>query len=111
LGNKLCLYLELLEKWCLKNNVQFTGLIIPNVFGPFGNPYYNSFIATFCHQLTHNETPNIDVDGIIKLIYIGELVKQIVGHIVQVKNEYPDEVNIEKIFIQYTSETKHNKKV
>lgn len=68
---------ELLEKWAAKNNAMFTGLIIPNVFGPFGNPYYNSVVATFCHQLTHNEEPGIDVDGTMKLIYVGELVEVI----------------------------------
>jgi len=65
---------KLLEDWAERNHAQFTGLIIPNVFGPFGNPYYNSFIATFCHQLTHSEQPKIDVDGEVKLIYVGELV-------------------------------------
>ena len=45
---------ELLEKWATVHNAKFTGLVIPNVFGPFGNPYYNSVVATFCHQLTHN---------------------------------------------------------
>jgi UDP-2-acetamido-2,6-beta-L-arabino-hexul-4-ose reductase len=68
---------ELLEKWAVRNNAKFTGLIIPNVFGPFGNPYYNSVVATFCHQLTHNEQPRIDVDGELKLIYVGELVEVI----------------------------------
>jgi UDP-2-acetamido-2,6-beta-L-arabino-hexul-4-ose reductase len=68
---------KLLEEWAQKNEAQFTGLIIPNVFGPFGNPYYNSFIATFCHQLTHGEKPKIDVDGEVKSIYVGELVKEI----------------------------------
>ncbi len=67
---------KLLEKWAERNNAQFTGLIIPNVFGPFGNPYYNSFIATFCHQLTHDEQPRIDVDSEVKLIYVGELVQE-----------------------------------
>lgn len=65
---------KLFEKWADKNNGQFSGLIIPNVFGPFGNPYYNSVIATFCHQLTHGEKPQIQVDGDLKLIYVGELV-------------------------------------
>ena len=51
--------------------------MIPNVFGPFGNPYYNSVIATFSHQLTHNETPKIEIDGTLKLIYVGELVAEI----------------------------------
>ena len=67
---------QLLAEWATKNNAHFTGLIIPNVFGPFGNPYYNSVIATFCHQLTHNEQPLIDVDGQMKLIYINELVEE-----------------------------------
>ncbi|PJA04471.1 MAG: epimerase [Flavobacteriales bacterium CG_4_10_14_0_2_um_filter_35_18] len=68
---------ELFEKCAERNGAQFTGLIIPNVFGSFGNPYYNSFIATFCHQLTHGEQPKIEVDGEVKLIYVGELVKEI----------------------------------
>jgi len=72
---------ELLEQWALNNNAQFTGLIIPNVFGPFGHPYYNSVVATFCHQLTHKETPKIEVDGEIKLIYVGELVNHIIEEI------------------------------
>jgi UDP-2-acetamido-2,6-beta-L-arabino-hexul-4-ose reductase len=68
---------EILAKWAEKNNAVFTGLIIPNVFGPFGNPYYNSVVATFAHQLTHNEEPKLDVDAQLKLIYIGDLVKTI----------------------------------
>lgn len=72
---------ELLEQWAERNQARFTGFVIPNVFGPFGNPYYNSVVATFCHQLTHNETPRIDVDGEIKLIYVGELVQYIIEKI------------------------------
>lgn len=69
----------LFEKWAAQNKAKFTGLIIPNVFGPFGHPYYNSVIATFCHQLTHNETPKLEVDGEIKLIYVAELVKEFIA--------------------------------
>ena len=67
---------ELFEAWSKLNNANFTSLIIPNVFGPFGNPYYNSVVATFCYQLTHNEEPKIDVDGELKLIYVNELVEK-----------------------------------
>ena len=95
---------ELFEQWAEKNIAQFTGLIIPNVFGPFGHPYYNSVVATFCHQLTHNETPKIDVDGVVKLIYVGELVQQITEHILRVITEHPNEVVIEQIRLQHTSE-------
>ncbi len=64
----------LLAEWAEKNNGGYTGLVIPNVFGPFGNPFYNSVIATFSHQLNRNETPKIEIDAELKLIYIGELV-------------------------------------
>jgi len=67
----------LLSHWASKSGGCFTGLIIPNVFGPFGHPYYNSVVATFCHQLTHGETPKIEVDGHLKFIYISELVREI----------------------------------
>ena len=68
---------EKLSAWAEKNNALFTGLVIPNVYGPFGKPFYNSVVATFCHQLTHEEQPKIDVDGTLKLIYVGELAEQI----------------------------------
>src|SRR5690606_34715885 len=48
---------EAIVNWANENGGKVTGLIIPNVFGAFGKPFYNSFVATFCHQLTHGETP------------------------------------------------------
>ncbi|MBU4537180.1 MAG: NAD-dependent epimerase/dehydratase family protein [Weeksellaceae bacterium] len=72
---------QLLAKWAENSGGRFSGLIIPNVFGPFGQPNYNSFIATFCHKLTHNETPAIDIDSEVKLIYVGELVQEILDQI------------------------------
>ncbi len=68
----------LLFDWSIQSGCKFTGLIIPNVFGPFGQPYYNSVIATFCHQIASNETPKIDIDRKLNLIYVGELVEEII---------------------------------
>ena len=97
---------KLLETWALKNNAKFTGLIIPNVFGPFGKPYYNSFIATFCHQLTHGEQPEIDVDGRVKLIYVGELVKEIYNHIIAMSDEKSGIAIVDEVRVKHTSERK-----
>jgi UDP-2-acetamido-2,6-beta-L-arabino-hexul-4-ose reductase len=72
---------ELLIAWAKGAGATFTGLIIPNVFGPFGNPYYNSVIATFSHQISKGETPQIQVDGVLNLIYVGELVTEILNKI------------------------------
>lgn len=62
---------ELLENWARCNGASFVGLVIPNVYGPFGRPNYNSFIATFCHKLTHNEQPKIVQDSRIGLNLCG----------------------------------------
>jgi UDP-2-acetamido-2,6-beta-L-arabino-hexul-4-ose reductase len=72
---------EALVNWATEHGGKVSGLLIPNVFGAFGKPFYNSFIATFCHQLTHGETPTIANDGEVKLIYVQELVNLIIAEI------------------------------
>lgn len=74
---------ELLEEWAKQNNASFTGLVVPNVYGPFGCPNYNSFIATFCYKLTHGETPQVIQDGTVNLIYVGSLCQHIIEKISQ----------------------------
>ncbi len=64
---------ELLESWAQKSGAKTTGMVIPNVFGPFGKPFYNSVFATFCHQVINGEQPTIISDGDLKLIYVNEL--------------------------------------
>jgi UDP-2-acetamido-2,6-beta-L-arabino-hexul-4-ose reductase len=69
---------RILCNWARQNDGSFVGLLIPNVFGPFCKPYYNSVVATFCHQLNGNEEPTINVDDEVKLIYVSELIQQII---------------------------------
>ena len=92
----------LFEKWAKRNMANFTGFIIPNVFGPFGNPFYNSVIATFCHQLTHNEQPKILIDANLQLIYINELADLISNDIVS-RNGEPEILSYK---VKHTSENK-----
>src|SRR5690606_8477061 len=54
---------ELFVSWTTRSRGTFTGMIIPNVYGPFGNPYYNSVVATFSHLIMHGETTEIEVYG------------------------------------------------
>jgi dTDP-4-dehydrorhamnose reductase len=69
---------ELLRAWAKKTGNIFTPLIIPNVFGPYGKPFYNSFISTFCHQIQQGESPQIINDSKVNLIYIKDLVYEII---------------------------------
>ena len=92
----------LFEQWAERTQARFTGFVIPNVFGPFGNPYYNSVIATFCHQLTHNEQPEIDIDANVQLIYVNELVELFYQKFIN-----PISGSDQIVFkVQYTSENK-----
>ncbi|KQC34063.1 epimerase [Nonlabens sp. YIK11] len=65
---------ELLHQWAAGSGASFTGFIIPNVYGPFGKPFYNSFVATFCHLLNNGGYPEIKVDNEVPLIYVQNLV-------------------------------------
>ncbi|WP_420322313.1 NAD-dependent epimerase/dehydratase family protein [Flagellimonas sp.] len=70
-----------LVKWAKESGGKFTSLTIPNVFGPFGKPNYNSVVATFCHKVANDENPTIINDGEVGLIYINDLVKVFVDTI------------------------------
>jgi UDP-2-acetamido-2,6-beta-L-arabino-hexul-4-ose reductase len=93
---------ELFINWARKNNARFTGMVIPNVFGPFGKPFYNSVVATFCYQLTHSEKPKIDIDGSLKLIYVEELAEVVYKIIIEGKSG--DEFQVQHSYEKKVSE-------
>ena len=77
-GNSKKLAREFFANWANLSGAKFHGLIIPNVFGAFGVPFFNSVVSTFCHQLINSETPKIETDATLNLIYINDLVKKII---------------------------------
>lgn len=79
---------QLFVEWAEKSGGKFTSLTIPNVFGPFGKPNYNSVVATFCYKVANDEEPTILNDGEVGLIYINELVALFIETI---KNEVATE--------------------
>lgn len=70
---------SLLEEWANASRGSFSGLLIPNVFGPFGKPDYNSVVATFCHKLANDQNPIVNGDGQLNLIFVGELVAEMLA--------------------------------
>jgi UDP-2-acetamido-2,6-beta-L-arabino-hexul-4-ose reductase len=97
-GNSKKAARELLSNWANLSGATFHGMIIPNVFGAFGVPFYNSVVSTFCHQLVNNESPKIETDATLNLIYINDLVKNIV--------ELFNTESKENIIIEYTDSLK-----
>jgi len=95
---------KLLSTFAKENNSVFTGLLIPNVFGPFGRPFYNSFVATFCHLLTHKGQPEVQIDGSVKLIYVSSLCRQIIERINE--GAIDKSVSIPELQLAYDAEQK-----
>ena len=67
-----------LQAWADSCGARFTTVVLPNVFGEFGHPFYNSVVATFCHQLVHSEEPHIGVDAPLELIHAQDAVARFV---------------------------------
>lgn len=51
----------------------------PNVFGKWCKPNYNSAIATFCYNITHNLPITVnDSNVVMNLVYIDDVVKELI---------------------------------
>ncbi|QJC78436.1 UDP-2-acetamido-2,6-beta-L-arabino-hexul-4-ose reductase [Pseudomonas umsongensis] len=53
---------------------------LPNVFGKWSRPNYNSAVATFCHNIIHDLPIQInDPEALINLVYIDDVIAQFVA--------------------------------
>lgn len=78
------------------NNVYIYRL--PNVFGKWCKPNYNSVVATFCHNISHNLPIQInDPSATLKLVHIGAVVTSFLD----VMQSLPDDklyIDVEPIY-------------
>ena len=68
----------LFQNWSENSSGKFKALIIPNIFGPFCKPNYNSVISTFSYNLINNVESLINIDNKLNLLYIDDLVDEII---------------------------------
>jgi UDP-2-acetamido-2,6-beta-L-arabino-hexul-4-ose reductase len=68
---------EQLRKWAARHGGRLTVLVIPNVYGAGCRPYHNSVVATFCHQLTHDQQPIVIDEQQLELLWVNDLVEAI----------------------------------
>ena len=55
-------------------------LRLPNVFGKWSRPNYNSAVATFCHRIARGLPVSIhDPDAPLRLVYVDDVIDVIVG--------------------------------
>jgi UDP-2-acetamido-2,6-beta-L-arabino-hexul-4-ose reductase len=95
---------EMFSKWVGGGSLSFVSLKLPNIFGPFCKPNYNSFVATFCDKILKNEELQIN-DNKVNLLYIDNLCKQIYK-IASFKKVYDTKIRHDKtVSVQYIYDT------
>lgn len=62
--------------WAEACGSKFMNLIIPNIFGEYGRPFYNSAVATFCHQLANGESLQVN-QGQVELVHAQQVCRLI----------------------------------
>lgn len=73
---------ELLEELARETGANVCIYRLPNVFGKWSRPEYNSVVATFCHNLARGLDITIDDRGRpIELAYVDDVVAAFVGHL------------------------------
>lgn len=72
---------------------------LPNVFGKWCRPNYNSFIATFCYNITHGlEIKVNDPDAPINLVYIDDVINSFISCIYRKKQNTVEYQEILEIY-------------
>jgi len=68
-----------LIKYAKKNSVPVYICRLPNVFGKWSRPNYNSVVSTFCYNISHNLDITIsDPKKELELVYIDDMVEEFV---------------------------------
>jgi UDP-2-acetamido-2,6-beta-L-arabino-hexul-4-ose reductase len=70
---------NILIEYSQKNNAKIYIYRLPNVFGKWCQPNYNSVVATFCHNIAHGIEIRIsDSNKEIELVYIDDVVDEFI---------------------------------
>ena len=81
---------KLLVEFCKKNKKTLYIYRLPNIFGKWSKPFYNSVVSTFCYSIMNNiKYKNNAPNKVIKIAYIGDLVNSI-NKILKKKNHPPN---------------------
>lgn len=68
---------QMLEIWAAESGNAYTTLLMPNTFGPYARPFFNSAVSTFCYQAAHGQTPERIDPAELKLIHVRTLCREI----------------------------------
>jgi len=70
---------DIVASACASAGVEFHNVMLPNLFGEHGRPFYNSVTATFSHLLATGETPNVQRDQTLTLMHAQNAADLLLG--------------------------------
>ena len=73
---------KIIEKYSEENGINCFIYRLPNVFGKWSRPNYNTVIATWCYNITRDikiEINNPDTE--LTLVYIGDVIHSFIEHL------------------------------
>ena len=66
----------MLEEYCTSKGLLYESYKLPNLFGTYGRPYYNSFVQTFCFNIVNNIHTEYNTNK-ISLCHVSDAIKVI----------------------------------
>lgn len=59
---------------------KFVDVVLPNLFGEHGRPFYNAVTATFCHILAEGVQPTVDIDKELTMLHAQNAADALLGN-------------------------------
>lgn len=59
--------------------MNYENVRLPNIFGEYGKPHYNSVIATFSHLISRGQTPHVNQDTELTLLHAQDAADFLLG--------------------------------
>lgn len=73
---------QALEAYAAASGAPLAVFRLPNVFGKWCRPHYNSFVATFCHEIARDGAVVVDhPDAVVELVHVDDVVAAFVAQL------------------------------
>lgn len=69
---------NILVAWGATNSARVSIAVLPHIFGEFAKPFYNSAVATLCHQIAHGLPSEINPGAHVELIHARDVARYFV---------------------------------
>lgn len=70
---------DMLSQTAQQLGSRFDDIHLPNLFGEYGRPFYNSVVATFCYLIANGEPTHVQQDRKLQLLHVQDAADILLG--------------------------------